>query len=52
VRDGKELRGKTIAVAKGTATHLVANKLLEQFGLTEKDVRLINMDTTPPRRRS
>ena len=44
-QDGKDLRGKTVAVNKGTATHLIANKLLEQFGLTEKDVRLISMDT-------
>jgi sulfonate transport system substrate-binding protein len=45
IQNGKELRGKRVAVNKGTATHLVANKLLEQFGLTEKDVRLISMDT-------
>jgi sulfonate transport system substrate-binding protein len=41
-----DLRGKKVAVTKGTATHLAANKILEGFGLTEKDVRLINMDTT------
>jgi sulfonate transport system substrate-binding protein len=45
IQDGKELRGKRVAVNKGTATHLIANKLLEQFGLNEKDVRLISMDT-------
>jgi sulfonate transport system substrate-binding protein len=45
IRDGKELRGKKVAVNKGTATHLVANKILETFGLTEKDVKLISMDT-------
>jgi sulfonate transport system substrate-binding protein len=41
-----DLRGKKVAVAKGTATHLAANKILESFGLSEKDVRLINMDAT------
>lgn len=40
----QDLRGKRVAVAKGTATHLAAGKILEQFGLTEKDVRLINME--------
>jgi sulfonate transport system substrate-binding protein len=40
-----DLRGKKVAVTKGTATHLAAGKILEGFGLTEKDVRLINMDT-------
>jgi sulfonate transport system substrate-binding protein len=39
-----DLRGKKIAVTKGTATHLAAGKILEAFGLTEKDVRLINME--------
>ncbi|MEY2934058.1 MAG: hypothetical protein RL033_4807 [Pseudomonadota bacterium] len=45
VKTVQELRGKRVAVAKGTATHLAAGKILEQFGLTEKDVRLINMET-------
>ena len=40
-----DLRGKKVAVTKGTATHLAAGKILESFGLTEKDVRLINMET-------
>jgi sulfonate transport system substrate-binding protein len=40
----KDLRGKRVAVAKGTATHLAAVKILERFGLTEKDVKLINME--------
>jgi sulfonate transport system substrate-binding protein len=39
-----ELRGRKVAVQKGTATHLAALKILERFGLAEKDVRLINMD--------
>jgi sulfonate transport system substrate-binding protein len=41
----KDLRGKRVAVAKGTATHLAAVKILERFGLTEKDVKLINMES-------
>ena len=40
----QDLRGKRVAVAKGTATHLAAGKILEQHGLREKDVRLINME--------
>lgn len=39
-----DLRGKRVAVAKGTATHLAGLKILERFGLAEKDVKLINMD--------
>jgi sulfonate transport system substrate-binding protein len=42
----KELKGKRLAVAKGTSTHLAALKILESGGLSEKDVKLINMDTT------
>jgi len=45
VQSVKELKGKRIAVAKGTATHLAGIKILEKFGLGEKDVKLINMDT-------
>ena len=45
IKSVPELRGKKIAVLKGTATQLGANKILESFGLKEKDVRLINMDT-------
>jgi sulfonate transport system substrate-binding protein len=41
----KDLRGKRIAVNKGTATHLAGLKVLEKFGLTDKDVKLVNMDT-------
>lgn len=42
----KDLKGKRLAVAKGTSTHLAALKILESGGLSEKDVKLINMDTT------
>src|SRR4051794_10930313 len=33
-----DLRGKRVAVFKGTATHLMAVKILETFGLGERDV--------------
>ncbi|WP_437940426.1 ABC transporter substrate-binding protein [Sorangium sp. So ce341] len=42
----KDLRGKKVAFAKGTATQLSANRILEGHGLTEKDIRSINMDTS------
>jgi sulfonate transport system substrate-binding protein len=45
VRTVADLRGKKVAVTKGTATHLAGGKILESFGLTERDVRLINMET-------
>jgi sulfonate transport system substrate-binding protein len=45
VQSVKELKGKRVAVAKGTATHLAGIKVLEKFGLSEKDVRFMNMDT-------
>jgi len=46
VQSVKDLKGKRLAVAKGTSTHLAALKILEKGGLAEKDVKLINMDTT------
>jgi sulfonate transport system substrate-binding protein len=45
VQSIKDLRGKRVAVLKGTATHLAGVKILEKFGLGEKDVRLVNLDT-------
>jgi sulfonate transport system substrate-binding protein len=44
VQSLKDLKGKRVAVAKGTATHLAGVKILERFGLAESDVKLINMD--------
>ena len=44
VRTVADLRGKKVAVTKGTATHLAGGKILESFGLSERDVRLINME--------
>lgn len=40
-----DLRGKRVALQKGTATHLAGLKILERFGLAEKDVKLVNMET-------
>jgi sulfonate transport system substrate-binding protein len=33
-----------VAVQKGTTTHLAGSKILEKFGLSEKDVKIVNMD--------
>jgi sulfonate transport system substrate-binding protein len=41
----EELRGKRVAIFKGTATQLSANRVLEGHGLHEKDLRTINMDS-------
>ncbi|MET0413155.1 MAG: ABC transporter substrate-binding protein [Polyangiaceae bacterium] len=39
-----DLRGRRVAVQKGTASHLKGVKILEAHGLTERDVRLVNME--------
>ena len=44
VQTVKDLRGKRVAVQKGTSTHLAGVKILEKFGLSEKDVKIVNMD--------
>lgn len=44
VQSVKDLAGRKFAMAKGTCNHLAANRILEPFGLREKDVRTINMD--------
>ncbi|MEK8126743.1 aliphatic sulfonate ABC transporter substrate-binding protein [Paenibacillus filicis] len=38
-----DLKGKTIAVAKGTTSHVFLLKVLVKNGLTEKDVSLVNL---------
>jgi sulfonate transport system substrate-binding protein len=38
------LKGKKVAVFKGTAIQLAANRILEGHGLSERDMRVINMD--------
>lgn len=40
----KDLKGKRVAVLRGTAYQLPFNRLLEAEGLTEKDVRFTNLD--------
>lgn len=40
----KDLRGKKIGVQKGTYMHAAMDKILHDFGLTEKDLRVLNMD--------
>jgi sulfonate transport system substrate-binding protein len=44
VQSIKDLKGKRVAVAKGTATHLAGVKIFEQFGIAENEIKLINMD--------
>lgn len=41
----KDLKGKKVAMFKGTNIQLAINKILEKNGLKEKDIRFINMDT-------
>jgi sulfonate transport system substrate-binding protein len=40
----EDLKGKRFAVFKGTCLQLATNRILEAHGLTEKDLRTINMD--------
>jgi sulfonate transport system substrate-binding protein len=49
VQNVSELRGKKVAIFKGTNIQLSAAKILEKFGLKESDVRAINMDTATAR---
>jgi sulfonate transport system substrate-binding protein len=41
----QDLKGKKIAVNKGTSGQLTLNRFLEKNGLTEKDFRLVSLDT-------
>jgi len=40
-----DLRGKKVSLFKGTNNQLAAAKILERAGLSERDIRAINMDT-------
>lgn len=40
----EDLRGKRLALTKGTATHLAASRFLAAHGLSERDVRVVSMD--------
>ncbi len=39
-----QLRGKRVAITKGSAGQLSANRVLAAYGMTERDIRLINLD--------
>lgn len=44
IKDGKDLKGKSIAVpAKGTTSHAEVLAVLEQAGLTEQDIKLVEL---------
>ncbi|MGF6512996.1 sulfonate transport system substrate-binding protein [Pseudomonas sp. BT76 TE3572] len=41
----EDLKGKKVAVFRGTNGHLVTINLLAEHGLTERDIKVINLDT-------
>jgi sulfonate transport system substrate-binding protein len=41
----EDLKGKKVAVFRGTNGHLVSINLLAAHGLTERDIKVINLDT-------
>jgi len=41
----EDLKGKKVAIFRGTNGHLVAINLLAEHGLTERDIKVINLDT-------
>lgn len=41
----EDLRGKRVSLFRGTNMHLPALRLLESRGLTEKDLKILNLDT-------
>ncbi len=45
----KDLKGKRVAMFKGTNIQLSVAKILEAHGLTEKDIKAINMDQATAR---
>lgn len=45
IRTVADLRGKRVAIFKGTNAQLPINRLLEAHGLSEKDLRALNLDT-------
>lgn len=49
VQSVADLKGKKVAIFKGTNMQLSAAKILEKFGLKESDIRAINMDTATAR---
>jgi sulfonate transport system substrate-binding protein len=49
IQSVKDLRGKRVALFKGTNLQLAVAKILEANGMSEKDIRAINMDTATAR---
>lgn len=45
VKSIEDLKGKKVAVFRGTNGHLVTINLLAAHGLTERDIKVINLDT-------
>jgi sulfonate transport system substrate-binding protein len=45
IKTVQDLRGKKVGIFKGTATQLGADRILASFGLSEHDLRAINVDT-------
>lgn len=45
VRAVADIRGKRIAFSKGTMTQLPVNRILEANGMSERDIRAVNLDT-------
>ncbi|WP_151735581.1 aliphatic sulfonate ABC transporter substrate-binding protein [Paenibacillus tengchongensis] len=43
IQEVSDLKGKTVALPKGTTSHVYFVKLLGQYGLTESDVSIINL---------
>lgn len=43
VKSIADLKGKKVVISKGTALQLAADRVLAKFGLTEKDLRVINI---------
>jgi len=45
VKSIEDLKGRKIALQRGTNGHLAAIKILESHGLTERDVHVVNLDS-------
>jgi sulfonate transport system substrate-binding protein len=45
IKSVKDLKGKRVGLFRGTNLQLVADNVLKENGLTERDLRVINLDT-------
>jgi sulfonate transport system substrate-binding protein len=45
IKSVKDLKGKRVGLFRGTNLQLVADNVLKENGLTERDLRIINLDT-------